>query len=177
MTLIDRLASIERKRLALLAEVTALDEALLTARPFPGKWSIREIIEHLVLAEDDVVGDFTRLDARAAQPRGFGNQARYLVVMFVLRFRIPVKAPSKAMLPTGDRSLAELRERWDEHHRRLRSFVAGLTRAGARRAIFKHPIAGPLGVSQAILMSDAHLDSHISQIRSRIQRLRAAETR
>ena len=174
MTPIDRLARIERKRLALLEEVAALDEVTLTARPMAGKWSIREIVEHLVLAEDDVVGDFSRLDALDAQPRGIGHHVRYLIVLFVLRFRIPVTVPSRAMLPTGGRSLAELRETWDEHQRRLRSFVAGLTREGARRAIFRHPISGPLSVSQALVLLDAHLDSHIRQIRRRMQLLRAA---
>ena len=174
MTPMDRLAGIERKRRALLDDVAALDASMLAARPVPGKWSIREILEHLVLAEDDVVGDFSRLDQLDARTRDFGNHARYLVVMFILRFRIPVKAPSRAMLPTGARSMAELLEIWDWHHRQLRSFVAGLDRAGTRRAIFRHPIAGPLSVSQAIQMLDVHLDSHIAQIRSRIHLLRAA---
>jgi hypothetical protein len=174
MTPIERLAGIERKRIALLGEVAMLDEAQLTVRPVPDKWSIREIVEHLVLAEDDVVGDFSTPDARDAQPRGIGNHVRYVIVLFVLRFRIPVKAPSTAMLPTGGRSLAELRETWDDHHDRLRSFVAGLTREGASRAIFRHPISGPLSVSQALLMLDAHLDSHIHQVRRRLQILRAA---
>jgi len=118
--------------------VAALDEAMLTARPLPDKWSIREIVEHLVLADDDVVGDFSRLDALDAQPRGIGHHVRYLVVVCVLRSRIPVTAPS--------------------------------------RAIFRHPISGPLSVSQALVMLDAHLDSHIHQIRRRMQLLRAAHT-
>ena len=177
MTPIDRLASIERKRVALLEDVAALDQVMLTARPLPDKWSIREIVEHLVLAEDDVVGDFSTLDVRDAQPRDIGNHLRYLIVLSVLRLRIPVKAPSRAMLPTGGRSLAELRETWNDHHRRLRSFVAGLTRSGAGRPIFRHPIAGPISVSQALVMLDAHLDSHVHQIRRRLRLLRAADAK
>jgi outer membrane protein assembly factor BamB len=128
VTPIDRLAGIERKRLALLAAVASLGDAALTTRPEVGKWSIREIIEHLVLAEDDVIGDFSTLDTRNARARRIGNHAHYLIVMFILRFRIPVKAPSRAMVPTGERPLEELRATWDEHHRRLRTFVAAWTR-------------------------------------------------
>ena len=168
MTTIDRLAGIERKRLALLADVAALDDAALTTRPGVGTWSIREIIEHLVLAEDDVIGDFSTLDTRDARARRVGNHARYFIVMFILRFRIPVKAPSRAMVPKGERPLEELRATWDEHHRRLRAFVAGLDQAGIQRAIFRHPISGPLSVAQGIAMLDAHLDSHIHQIRRRV---------
>ncbi len=174
MTPNDRLARIEHKRLALLTDVAALDEAALTAHPRPDKWSVREIIEHLVLAEEDVVGDFSRLDALEAQPRGIGNHVRFVIVLLVLRFKIPVKAPSRAMLPTGERALSELIARWDTHQRQMQAFVAGLDRAGARRAIFRHPIAGPISVSQALLMLDAHLDSHIRQIRRLVQLQRAA---
>jgi hypothetical protein len=123
-----------------------------------------------------VVGDFSRLDELEEQPRGLKNRALYLVVMCILRFGIPVKAPSTAMLPTGERSVAELREMWDENHRRLRSFVGGLDRAGARRAIFRHPVTGPLSVSQGIRMLDVHLDRHIRQIHRLEQLLLVAGT-
>ena len=170
---VERLSSIERKRVALLSRVATLEPSRLVARPLPGKWSIREIIEHLILAERDVVGDFSRLADLEEQPQDLGNHARYLVVIFILRFGIPVKAPSTAMLPTGERPLAELRETWDENHRRLRSFVGGLDRAGTRRAIFRHPITGPISVAQGIRMLDVHLDTHIRQIR-RLERLQLA---
>ncbi len=174
MTPIDRLTRIERKRLALLTELAALDDAALAAHPRPGKWSIREIVEHLVLAEDDVVGDFSRLSALDAQPRGIGHHVRFVIVLLVLRSGIPVKAPSRSMLPTGERPLSEMIARWDTHQRQMQSFVAGLDRAGARRAIFRHPIAGPISVSQALLLLDAHLDSHIRQIRRLVQLHQAA---
>ena len=51
MRLDKRLQSFNEKRGALLDEVGALDAAKLVAKPLAGKWSILEIIEHLVLAE------------------------------------------------------------------------------------------------------------------------------
>jgi hypothetical protein len=38
----------------LLDEMEALDPAALVAKPLAGKWSMLEIIDHLVLAERDV---------------------------------------------------------------------------------------------------------------------------
>ena len=46
-----RLLAFNQKRGALLDEMGALDPAKLVAKPLPGKWSMIEIIEHLVLAE------------------------------------------------------------------------------------------------------------------------------
>jgi len=45
------LRSIEAKSARLVEWVSCMQPALSTARPRPGKWSIHEIIEHLVLSE------------------------------------------------------------------------------------------------------------------------------
>jgi hypothetical protein len=164
MDSVARLQRIERKRTALLDAVAPLSASQLDARPLPGKWCIRETVEHLVLVERAVVGDFAALDALPARPRRFKHRVRGLVVMFVLRFRIPVRVPSPLMAPAGAHTFAELRAMWDEHHRRLRAYVGGLDRAGAARAVFRHPIAGPLTVTQGIRMLDVHLDAHVRQI-------------
>ena len=84
--------------------------------------------------------------------------------MFVLRYGIPVKVPSPAMVPQGDRSLGELRRLWDENQEWLRAYIGRLDRQGFRRAVFEHPVAGPLNVEQAVHMDQVHLDTHVRQI-------------
>ena len=74
------------------------------------------------------------------------------------------------MLPQGHRSLVELRRLWDENQQWLRAYIDRLDRKGFRRAVFEHPIAGPLSVEQALHMDQVHLDTHIRQIR-KLQRL------
>lgn len=172
MSLDERLRRIEEKRDGLLDELETLDSEVLYAHPRPGKWSIHEIVEHLVVAEEDVVIDYHDLERLQARPRRLKNRLMYLVVMLVLRFDIPVPVPSEAMLPTGEPSLRSLRERWAANHARLRRYVANLDRATARRAVFRHPITGPLTVPQALRMLEVHLDRHTRQIRT-LQRMRA----
>ena len=161
---IRRLDRIHRRRRDLLGQVAELPADVLTARPAPGKWSILEIIEHLVLAEEDVMGDLARLEDLPASTQRLKHRVSYLAVLAVLRLGIPVKAPSAAMVPTGTRSLGELREAWDRNHHHLNAFVGGLDRRGASRAIFRHPVTGPLTVAQGIRMLGIHLDAHIRQI-------------
>ena len=92
------------------------------------------------------------------------------LVMFILRFDIPVKAPSRGMLPQGGRPLDELREMWDGNHRWMRSCLGSLDSSGWRRPVFMHPVSGPLSPAQAVRMLEVHLDRHIRQIR-RLQRM------
>jgi hypothetical protein len=92
-----------------------------------------------------------------------------VLVIFVLRFKIPVKVPAKRMLPTGQISLADVRSAWDENLHWLRAYVAGLAPGGGRSAVFLHPVAGPITLTQALRMDRLHFAVHLRQIR----RLRA----
>ena len=51
MRLENRLQAFNEKRGALLDEMGALDPVKLVAKPLSGKWSMLEIIEHLVVAK------------------------------------------------------------------------------------------------------------------------------
>lgn len=91
MTLENRLQAFDDTRRSVLDEMEALDPALLVAQPIPGKWSMIEIVEHLVLAERAVfrgLPDPRRLEEK---PRDFGNRVRYALVLFILTSGIPVR--------------------------------------------------------------------------------------
>jgi DinB superfamily len=170
MRLDKRLRAFDEKRRALLDEMGALDPATLVARPLAGKWSMLEIIEHLVLAERAVLQGLPELSRLREQERRLKHRFSYAIVMVVLRCSIPVRVPSPAMIPQGDRSLGELRRLWDESQEWLRAYIDRLDRRGFRRAVFEHPVAGPLSVKQALHMGQVDLDTHVRQIR-RLQRL------
>ncbi len=170
MRLAKRLQAFNEKRGALLDEMEALDPAKLVAKPLAGKWSILEIIEHLVLAERVVFQGLPEPSRLSQRERRLKHRFSYLIVMFVLRYGIHVQVPSPAMVPQGDRSLDELRRLWDENQRWLGAYIGRSNHTGLRRPVFGHPVAGPLSVEQAVHMDQVHLDTHLRQIR-RLQRL------
>ena len=172
MTLENRLQAFDDTRRGLLDEMEALDPALLVAKPIPGKWAMIEIVEHLVLAERAVLRGLPDPLRLMERNRDLGHRVRYVLVLFVLTSGIRVRTPSPAMVPQGDRGLAELRRLWDESQRWLRSCIAYLGPGAGRKAVFEHPIAGPLTVSQAVRMGQVHVDGHVRQIR-RLRRLLA----
>lgn len=159
------LQSMDQSRRALLDELARLSPEALVAKPLPGKWSILEIVEHLVLAEREVLQNLPKPSEMVELRRSLKAHFTYPMVMMVLRCRIPVKAPSAGMLPKGTRSLSALRQQWDESQHWLQSYVGGLGRDGLGRAVFQHPIAGPMNVTQAVRMGQVHVATHTRQIR------------
>lgn len=166
--MLRRAEAVDARRRALLERIEALPAATLDARPEEG-WSILEIVEHLVLAEEEVYGDLSGDPATRARSRSFRHRLAYLLVMGILLGPIPVPVPSDGMKPTGRATLAELRERWDGLHARLLAFVAGLDRRSRALAVFRHPIAGPMTPMQTVRMAGVHLARHERQIRRRLE--------
>lgn len=170
MKLNQRLQAFNEKRSALLDELGALDPAMLVAKPLAGKWSMLEIVEHLVVAEKAVFQGMPDPSQLRERPRRLKDRVSYAIVVCVLRYGIPVQVPSPAMIPKGNRSLGELRRLWDDNQEWLRAYIDGLDQKDISSAVFRHPIAGPLSVEQALHMDQVHLDTHLRQIR-RLQRL------
>jgi len=161
----EALDRIDALRRAVLDDVASVAEAQRRRRPASDAWSMLEIVEHLVLAERVVLGPSAQWRDRASSPRSWRHRLRYQMVRLVLRQRIKVGIPSEQLRPAGRASFEQLQKAWTANHVALRDFVLSLDRAGARRAIFHHPIAGPLTVPQALSLLEAHLRGHAAQVR------------
>jgi hypothetical protein len=162
LALEKKLDGYDRDRRALLDELDAVDPILLSFGHLAGEWSILEILEHLVLAERAVLLHLPEPSGMKAAERTSGQRFRYALLMLLLTCRIRVRVPSVDMVPRGNRKLSELRRLWDENARWLRSYVA--RGDGLDRAVFHHPVAGPMTVSQAVRAGQLHLAVHRRQI-------------
>lgn len=164
MSIQARLHSIETKRKRLQQVVSELEPEVVAARPHPDKWSIQEIVEHLVLSETGVFGPVAELEHRTPRQRSVKDRTLYWVVMCVLRFDIPVKVPSPAMIPEGKRCVGDHWVQWEANHRALRDWVDASDARVLEQALFSHPVAGPMTVTATLRMLEVHLDRHIRQI-------------
>ena len=89
----------DRRRL--LDEVERLEPERLTAKPLPGKWSILEIVEHLVVGDREVLQGLPNPSALVDRRRRLRDRAGYRMVMFVLACHIPAKVPHQMKLEPG----------------------------------------------------------------------------
>lgn len=160
----DKFEMYDRSRRALLDDLANLDDHQLRRKPGPMEWSILQIVQHMVLAERDVMQYLPEPKELIDRKRGFRARIFYLVVILILRWNIRVPVPSKRMVPDGNTSLSELRQQWDENLRWFRGYLDSLGPEDLNRAVFSHPVAGPLTGPQAGKSAQYHFDAHLRQI-------------
>ena len=165
---VDRIV---RARTRLLAELESLPRPLLERKPAPDEWSVLEVVEHLVLAEADVLADMDRPERLRTRRVSIRSRLGYAMVLGVLVSPFAVRVPSPAMRPSGQRSLEELRSAWEASHHALREHVAAVEAGRISGAVFVHPVSGPLTTRQAVRMLRVHLRRHEKQIRRILRNL------
>ncbi len=159
------LLAFETGRRALVEAVSGVDESGFEVRMKPDSWSLIQVMEHLVIAERDVLQGLPDLAAMPRRRRRWRSYLSYPAVLFILRSGITVPVASSTMAPRGDRSWPELREAWDENAAWLAGYVDGLTEAERRNAPFVHPMTGPLPVKQTLKLLRVHFNSHQRELR------------
>ncbi len=160
----DKFERYDRTRLALLDDLAVLNDNQIRRKPSPSEWSILQIIQHMVLAERDVMQYLPEPEELIHRKRGLRARIFYVVVLLILRWNIRVPVPSKGMVPDGNTSLSELRQQWDENMRWFREYVDSLGPEDLKRAVFSHPLAGPLNGPQAGTLAQYHFEAHLRQI-------------
>ena len=78
------------------------------------------------------------------------------------------------MVPRGSQSFEALKKEWEKNHELLRSFLEKAGPECAGKALFAHPVSGPITVSQSLHMLEMHLDRHSRQIKRIEADLRSA---
>lgn len=163
----DGVAALSSARADLLAEVSALGPVQVRFAPGPGRWSIAQVVEHLVLAEELVLRGL--VSPRTVADRGSAAVAtvRYALVKAVLGSRlVKVRAPSRALLPEGVASLDALERRWLEAGAGIGAFLSDLPPGRRGERLFRHPVAGWLSLAQMLDFLAFHVRHHHRQVRS-----------
>ena len=168
MTIISKLQTkleiYDQQRNALLNDLERLDEEEVRRKSGPNTWSLLEIVQHLVLSEREVLQNLPEPKILTTRKQDFRHLVSYALVFAVLRWNIPAPVPSDSMVPDGNTSLSELHYQWDENLTWLRDYLNTLRLEDVGRAVFRHPIAGPMTIGQTINLATLHFDAHFRQI-------------
>lgn len=134
-------------------------------------WSMIQVLSHLNMAES-ISLDYMKKKVQAGRKMkkvNFINNLRMWVTCGFLRTGLRWKAPSYISNPKGDYSLNEISEEWKATRSDLKSYIDKYPKDLLDRAVYKHPMAGRLSLSQAISSFIYHQRHHIHQI-NRIRR-------
>ncbi len=161
--LADRLVALDKARLEFLAPVSEAGAAQLRFRPVPGAWSMLDVTEHLVLAEEKSL-----LGMLKGPPPGMTvtpvAHARMALVRLVMKTDIRIKVPVARVIPEGTASLQELESRWNESRRGLERFLEAISGADARAPRFRHPIGGWVTADEGVAFLADHIRHHLRQV-------------
>lgn len=163
---LERLDSVHKK---LLETVSPLDEALFAQSPSENQWSISQIVHHLYLVEERVIGELVK--ELAKPPRDLGFLRTLIPTSIVASRLIRVKAP-KAVNPLDapgkDANIAN----YNAVRNKLKALYATHGEKRFKQTVFKHPFLGEIHGLATISFVSYHELRHYKQIREVLKKLR-----
>jgi hypothetical protein len=167
----SKIAILEAQRISLMHKFTQLNALDLTEPITEGKWSIIQLVEHIVLSEELSVSYVLNKVQKPELLTSVSLKSKvYLVLMgLVLKLNIKYKAP-KVVTPESSVtiSLTELSARWEKVRMDL-ELLSKLSPAILKKGILKHPRLGFLSFSQMLDFFSTHYAHHLEQINNQVE--------
>lgn len=158
---------LERQREQLLGMIKNLPEGTYRNSP-PGKWSIAQIVTHLLISENLSVGYMKKKSLGIETLKNSGFRQEVVSGILTISQRIPFRynAPRVIVEHTPEAlSIEEITARWSKSRNELKEFLDGISKLHSRRLIFKHPVGGMLNAEQALKFMYEHVNHHLPQVK------------
>ncbi len=154
---------------ALLEELKHYSEDQLNRRPAENKWSILQVIHHVMMVE--AAGyryikkklSFEPELKKAGIPSFLRRQALLLYLRTPLRRKAP-KAVGDGALPERS-SFWETAKEWKQLRSDIRDYLGELPESHFDKSIYKHPAIGRVSLSGMLAFYRGHFQRHRKQIR------------
>ncbi len=157
---------LESRRQALLSQLAGLEASQLNRQPGPGRWSITQILCHLISSEELSLGYVRKkmLAPERLRDAGIAGWLRLAALVAALRAPKRFKAPhATARVPEAEEP-ALTRRRWDEVRDGWRELLESLPPELVDKALFRHPFVGRMSLPQALRFMGEHLRHHVKQV-------------
>ena len=159
--------ALQLQRENLLTSIKKISPEAYSQSPSPGKWSISQILTHLLTSERVSLSYMKKksLGVEKLKDSGLVEAIRLWVMIISQRIPVKYKAPNVLVQNTPEAlPLDELIQQWDLVRGELVSFLTSIEEKNVRKIIYKHPIAGRLDARQAMVFFQEHIIHHTPQI-------------
>ena len=160
---------LETQRKALLNLIENLSPEQLHAHP-DGKWSIAQIISHLIASETLSVRYLNKKIQGIHEAPNTGMVEELKMIVLVISQRLPfIKFKAPGVLANNTpvyQSAEELKEVWNKTRLELKEVLARFEADQLKRKIYKHPIAGMLNIQQTTRFFREHIIHHTPQVKN-----------
>jgi hypothetical protein len=158
---------IESQRHSLLLVIKDLPNDRLN-RTVDGKWSINQIISHLIAAERLSIQYLNKkiLGVNEAVDSGFLEELKMLALTISQRMPFKFKAPRVVVEHTTfETDLVRLAQEWNKTRDELRVLLDRMDDRHLKRMIYKHVRVGMLNIEHALRFFGEHVGHHTPQIK------------
>ncbi len=152
---------LDQSRGRLLRLIEGLSPEQLLYRTEPGRWSIAENVEHVVVVERRLLGAMEKLLQEAPDYSKQCDMTDAEVVWRISTITDRVQAPERA-LPTSRWPAQALSQEFETLRQQTRDFVSA-TEGDLRRHFINHFLFGDLDCYQMLLLLGAHCNRHCTQ--------------
>ncbi len=162
----EQFNAIEKSRKELFEDLQGYDDEVINKKPAPGAWSIAQVAEHLIMAEEGSLKYLQKktLDTSKVPVAGLRSKWRFLLTNAVFVLNISFKAPS-VVVPSGKfATIKELDKKWTQVRHDTFELLSKLPEADYKKEIWKHAIAGKMDVYQMLSFFNIHFTRHRKQV-------------
>jgi hypothetical protein len=142
----------------LASEVEGLSDAQLNFRMTPDSWSVKDVVEHLAIAEPQY---WKQLQDSLTQPLGYKSDSNDAAILWYGIDRTNRQRTGEARVPSGTNTVQQSLAGF----RKLRSTMKDFARTTKEDLRGRQLKEGNMDVYQWLLMISTHSQRHILQIR------------
>jgi uncharacterized damage-inducible protein DinB len=159
--------SLEAQRHQLMDSLKNLSFEKLNHQP-EGKWSINQIIAHLITAEKMSVMYLTKKiqGVNEVENSGLFEELKMMGLIVSQRLPFKFKAPRVVVENTSaSTSLKQLEQEWNSVRDETKTLLEKIKDDQVKRMIYKHVRAGKLNIQHALIFFREHVIHHKPQIK------------
>ena len=160
-----RFDALETSRHSLCTILDSLNVEEIRFQPQDGKWSIVEVLQHVIWAEEGAYRYMMKKNQAESLPKaGIGASLRALTLKIALKLPIKYQAPEQAATPDPAAAYAEIKSKWEDARKNLQAFLDALPPERLDVVIFRHPFAGYFNIHHTLTFFEEHFQHHLLQI-------------
>jgi len=136
-----------------------------------GKWSVSQIVGHLILTEELSVGYINKKINAIKEVGRTGVFGELKMLVFIISQRLPLKYKAPKSLGEQPRSFpdfASLEKDWDAVRQQLKLLLERFPEEGLKKKIYRHPVMGRCNIVHALISLKEHIAHHYPQIKRQL---------
>jgi len=164
--------NLDRTRAQTLALIETLDDDTFGKRPVPERWSVAEVIHHLTIVENTIIGGIKQKLQEPPQRLSLVRRLTQppLRLLVTNRF-VRVKSPARAEPLNPPATKRETLDNFTQTREELNTLTREAGRARLDEIVLPHPFLGDYSGTQFTRFAGYHEQRHIKQIKEIVKQL------